>query len=71
LLARGGFYNETGGNWIFVVDKSGDFAIRRQIRLGRMNPQNYEVLEGLEVGEKVIVSSYDTYGDFDRLVLSN
>ncbi|MFH2036396.1 MAG: HlyD family efflux transporter periplasmic adaptor subunit [Candidatus Zixiibacteriota bacterium] len=71
LLARGGFYNETGGNWIFVVDNSGDFAVRRNIKLGRMNPQNFEVLEGLEPGEKVIISSYDSYGDFERLTLNN
>jgi len=71
LLARGGYYNETGGNWIFVVDESEDFAIRRKIKLGRMNPQNYEVLEGLEPGEKVIISSYDNYGDFERLTLDN
>jgi HlyD family secretion protein len=58
LLPRGGFFNETGGNWIFVVDKSGDFAARREIRLGRMNPQVYEVLEGLEPGEKAVTSSY-------------
>lgn len=68
LLPRGGFFNETGGNWIFVVDKSGDFAIRREIRLGRMNPQVYEVLEGLEPGEKAVTSSYANFKDFDRLV---
>jgi HlyD family secretion protein len=71
LLPRGGFYNETGGNWIFVVDESNDFALRRRIKLGRMNPQNFEVLEGLEPGERVIISSYDNYGDFDRLTLKN
>lgn len=68
LLPRGGFFNETGGNWIFVVDKSGDFAIRREIRLGRMNPQVYEVLDGLEPGEKVVTSSYANFKEFDRLV---
>lgn len=68
LLPRGGFFNETGGNWIFVVDKSGDFAVRREIRLGRMNPQVYEVLDGLEPGEKVVTSSYANFKDFDRLV---
>ncbi len=71
LLPRGGFFNETGGNWIFVVDKSGDFAVRREIRLGRMNPQVYEVLEGLEPGERVVTSSYANFKDFDRLVLKN
>jgi HlyD family secretion protein len=71
LLPRGGFFNETGGNWIFVVDVSGDFAVRREIRLGRMNPQVYEVLEGLEPGEKVVTSSYANFKDFDRLVFKN
>ncbi|MDA0195079.1 MAG: efflux RND transporter periplasmic adaptor subunit [Bacteroidetes bacterium] len=67
-IPRGSFYQTTGGNWIFVVDESQDFAIRRSIRLGRQNPRVYEVLEGLEPGEKVVVSSYDGYDDKDRLV---
>ena len=71
MLPRGGFFNETGGNWIFVVDVSGDFAVRREIRLGRMNPQVYEVLEGLEPGEKAVTSSYANFKDFDRLVFKN
>ena len=69
LLPRGGFYQSTGGNWIFVVDKSGDFAERRTIKLGRQNPQFYEVIDGLQPGEKVVLSSYDSYGDIDRLEL--
>jgi len=71
LLPRGGFYQKTGGQWIYVVDKSGDFAYKRRIRLGRYNTQVYEVLEGLEPGEKVITSSYDSYGDIDKLILKN
>lgn len=67
LIPRGGFFQSTGGNWIFVVQ--GDEAVRRQIQLGRQNPQRFEVLQGLEPGEKVITSSYDTYGDVERLVL--
>lgn len=67
-IPRGSFYQTTGGNWIFVVDESGDFAIRRNIRLGRQNPRFYEVIEGLQPGEKVVVSSYDGYEDKDRLV---
>ena len=67
LIPRGGFFQSTGGNWIFVVQ--GDEAVRREIRLGRQNPLNFEVLSGLEPGEQVISSSYDTYGDVDRLVL--
>lgn len=69
LIPRGGFYQSTGGNWIFVVDKSGGFAEKRSIKLGRQNPNNYEVLEGLKPGEKVVLSSYDSYGDIDRLEL--
>lgn len=67
-IPRGSFYQTTGGNWIFVVDASGDFATRRNIRLGRQNPRYYEVLEGLQPGEKVVVSSYEGYQDKDRLV---
>lgn len=67
-IPRGSFYQTTGGNWIFVVDASGDFAIRRNIRLGRQNPRFYEVIEGLQPGEKVVVSSYEGYQDKDRLV---
>ena len=67
-IPRGSFYQTTGGNWIFVVDQSGDFAVRRNIRLERQNPRYYEVIEGLQPGEKVVVSSYDGYEDKDRLV---
>ncbi|MBC5772488.1 efflux RND transporter periplasmic adaptor subunit [Pontibacter sp. KCTC 32443] len=69
LLPRGGFYQSTGGNWVFVVDKSGDFAEKRSIKLGRQNPNYYEVIDGLKPGEKVVLSSYDSYGDIDRLEL--
>jgi HlyD family secretion protein len=68
VVPRGGFYQSTGGNWIFVVDPSGDFAERRSIRLGRQNPTHYEVLEGLTPAELVVTSSYETFGDADRLV---
>ncbi|MEL7005792.1 MAG: efflux RND transporter periplasmic adaptor subunit [Bacteroidota bacterium] len=67
-IPRGGFYRTTGGNWIFVVDNSESYAVRRDIRLGRQNPRYYEVLEGLQPGEKVVVSSYEGYEDKDRLV---
>ncbi len=70
LVPRGGFYNKTGGNWIYVVDKSGEFAVKRDIRLGMQNPEYYVVLEGLEEGEKVLTSGYDTFGDKDRLVFN-
>ncbi|WP_299988245.1 efflux RND transporter periplasmic adaptor subunit [uncultured Pontibacter sp.] len=69
LLPRGGFYQSTGGSWIFVVDKSGDHATKRSIKLGRQNPKHYEVLDGLKPGEKVVLSSYESYGDIDRLEL--
>jgi HlyD family secretion protein len=71
MLARGGFYNDTGGNWAYVLDNSGKYATKRKIRLGRYNTQVYEVLEGLEPGEKVITSSYDNFGDFDRLTFKD
>ncbi len=67
-IPRGSFYTTTGGNWIFVVDESESYAVRRDIRLGRQNPRYYEVLEGLQPGEKVVVSSYEGYEDKDRLV---
>jgi HlyD family secretion protein len=70
MVPRGGFYQKTGGQWIYVVDRSGAFAAKRQIRLGRQNPQSFEVLEGLEPGEKVVTSSYDNFGDIDKLVLT-
>jgi len=69
LLPRGGFYQTTGGNWVYVVDESENIAVKRRIKLGRQNPDVYEVLEGLEPGEKVITSSYESFGDMERLVL--
>jgi HlyD family secretion protein len=71
MLPRGGFYQETGGSYIFVIDKSGDYAIRRNINLGRYNTQVYEVLDSLIAGEKVITSSYANYKQFDKLVLKH
>ncbi len=69
LIERGGFFSTTGGQWIFVVDKSETFADRRQIKIGRQNPQYYEVLEGLKPGEKVITSSYENYMNIEKLIL--
>ncbi|HPJ59000.1 MAG TPA: HlyD family efflux transporter periplasmic adaptor subunit [Bacteroidales bacterium] len=71
LVPLGGFYQETGGQWIFVVDPSGSFATRRNISIGRKNPKYYEVLEGLEPGEKVIVSGYESFGKNEKLVFKN
>ncbi len=69
LIPKGGFYQKTGGQWIYILNEGGDFAIKRKIRLGRQNPQVFEVLEGLEPGEQVITSSYDSFGDIDKLIL--
>jgi HlyD family secretion protein len=69
LLARGGFYQKTGGNWVYVVDPRSGNAHKRDIRVQRQNPNYYEVVNGLQEGEIVIVSSYDNFGDKDELVL--
>ncbi len=68
IIPRGSFYQKTGGRWIYVVNKEGTKAVKREIRIGRQNPQYYEVVEGLESGEKVITSGYDNYGESDVLV---
>ena len=68
IIPRGSFYQKTGGKWIFVLSSDGSKAVKREIRIGRQNPRYYEVLEGLEPGEKVITSSYDSFGDCDVLV---
>ena len=69
IIPKGTFFQSTGGSWIFVLDPDGKKAYRRSIKIGRQNPQYYEVLEGLEAGEKVIVSSYEGYKDNEVLVL--
>ncbi|WP_084362834.1 efflux RND transporter periplasmic adaptor subunit [Roseivirga echinicomitans] len=69
MIPRGAFFQTTGGNWIFVVDASGEFAERRSISIGNQNTRQYEVLEGLKPGEQVITSSYDGYEDKDKLVI--
>jgi HlyD family secretion protein len=69
LLDRGGFYQTTGGNWVFRVTEDGKRAVKQQIRLGSQNPDYFEVLEGLEPGDNVITSSYDTFGDNEVLNL--
>ena len=68
IIPRGTFYQRTGGKWIYVLTKDGSKAVKREIRIGRQNPQYYEVLEGLEPGEQVLTSSYDLYGDSDVLI---
>lgn len=67
LLPVGGFFSDTGGNWVYVVDKSGKRAVKRTITLGRKNPEFYEVLEGLRTGDQVITSSYENFGDNEVL----
>lgn len=67
LLPRGGFYQQTGGNWIFKLDQDGQTAYKTSIQLGRQNPDYYEVLQGLEPGDKVVVSSYETYDKVQEL----
>lgn len=67
LIPRGTFYQKTGGKWIYVLAGEGR-AVRREIRIGRQNPQYYEVLEGLEPGEKVITSGYERFGENEVLV---
>ena len=69
LLPKGGFYQKTGGNWIFKVSESGKTAYKADIQLGRQSPDYYEVLSGLKPGEKVVTSSYENYGDMQELVL--
>ena len=71
LLAKGGFYQQTAGNWIFKLDKDGKTAFRTDIQLGRQNPEYYEVTSGLKPGDKVVVSSYETYDKIQELNIKN
>ncbi len=69
LLAKGGFYQKTGGNWVFKLSSDGKTAYRTDVELGRQNPDFYEVLSGLSPGDKVVTSSYENYGNMQELVL--
>ncbi len=69
LLAKGGFYQQTGGNWVFKISEDGNTAYRTEVQLGRQNPEYYEVLSGLNPGDKVVTSSYENYRDMQELVL--
>ena len=71
LLANGSFYNDTGGNWAFVLDASGEVATKRDIRLGRRNNDVMEVRSGLRPGEQVIISSYAGLEDYDEIILND
>ncbi|MBC9794766.1 efflux RND transporter periplasmic adaptor subunit [Sinomicrobium weinanense] len=70
LIPKGGFFQKTGGNWVFKLDENGESAYRQDIRLGSQNTEYYEVLEGLEPGDKVITSGYDNFGDIQELILN-
>ncbi|RJX30489.1 MAG: HlyD family efflux transporter periplasmic adaptor subunit [Desulfurivibrio sp.] len=70
LLERGGFYQATGGQWVYVLDQSGKTAVKRSIKIGRQNPEVFEILEGLQAEEQVVISSYENFGDMDKLVLN-
>ncbi len=69
LLPKGGFYQQTGGNWIFKLSENGSVAYKVDIQLGRQNPDYYEILQGLKPGDKVVTSSYENYGNMQELVL--
>lgn len=69
LLAKGGFYQQTGGNWVFKLSSDGKTAYKVDVQLGRQNPDYYEVLSGLQPGDKVVTSSYENYGNMQELVL--
>ncbi|HWS00763.1 MAG TPA: efflux RND transporter periplasmic adaptor subunit, partial [Prolixibacteraceae bacterium] len=69
MIPRGGFFQSTGGQWIFVVNEAGTEAVKRPIKIGKQNPQYYEVLEGLKSGEKVITSGYEVFGTNERLTM--
>jgi HlyD family secretion protein len=69
LVAKGGFYQQTGGNWIFKLSEDGKKAYKVDVQLGRQNPDYYEVLSGLQPGDRVVTSSYENYGDMQELVL--
>jgi len=71
MLPNGPFYQDTGGNWVFVVTPDGRAAVRRPVHMGRKNPDNVEVVDGLRPGERVIISGYEAYPKVDRLILEN
>jgi len=67
MLPNEPFYQDTGGNWVFALDPGGKYAVRRNVRLGRRNPDHVEVVDGLKPGEKVIVSGYEAFQKMDRV----
>ena len=71
IIPNGAFFQDTGGNWMFVVSDSGQQAVRRSVRLGRRNSKYIEVLDGLEAGEDVITSPYSSFKEMDKLTLTD
>jgi HlyD family secretion protein len=69
MIPKGGFFQSTGGQWIYVLNASETEAVKRSIRIGRQNPQFYEIIDGLRPGEKVVTSGYELFGDNDKLIL--
>ena len=69
MIPRGSFFTTTGGNWIFVIGKDGKTAHRRSVKIGRQNPSFYEVTEGLQPGERVVIGGYDNFGDCTKLII--
>jgi HlyD family secretion protein len=69
IIPKGGFFQSTAGQWIYVLDGLNDMAIKRKIKIGRQNTDYFEILEGLEPGEKVITSSYDNFEKIDKLII--
>jgi HlyD family secretion protein len=69
LVAKGGFFQQTGGNWIYKLSADGAKAYKVDVQLGRQNPEHYEVLSGLQPGDKVVTSSYENYGNMQELIL--
>lgn len=71
LLPKGGYYQTTGGQWVYILDETESFAVKRRVSLGLQNPEVYTVLEGLKPGDKIITSSYETFGDHDKLIITD
>jgi HlyD family secretion protein len=69
LLPKGGFYQSTGGNWVYLVSEDGATARKQNIRIGRQSDRTYEVLEGLNPGDQVVISNYEVFNDATELVL--
>lgn len=69
VIPTGGFYQNTGGQWIFVIDNENQTAYKRKIKIGRQNPKYYEILDGLKPSEQVVISNYDNFGDVEKLII--